>query len=53
MPADYDGDGLVDPAIYRPGSGQWFLLQSRSGYGTYRVVQWGSQVAGDVPITER
>ena len=25
MPADYDGDGKMDLAIYRPSTGQWFV----------------------------
>ena len=24
MPCDYDGDGAIDPAIYRPSTGLWF-----------------------------
>lgn len=30
--ADYDGDGLVDPALYQPDSGEWRVLLSSQGY---------------------
>jgi hypothetical protein len=53
MPADHDGDGRTDPAIYRPGTGQWFILRSEATYSTYLVVQWGNQGLGDVPIREK
>jgi len=52
-PADFDGDGRTDPAIYRPGTGHWFILRSEANYSTFSVVQWGNQAMGDAPITER
>jgi hypothetical protein len=33
MPADYDGDGRTDIAIYRPSTAQWFILRSGTGVG--------------------
>ena len=44
VPADYDGDGLTDLAVWRPRSGEWSVrLQS----GVQRV-QWG--LDGDEPV---
>jgi subtilisin family serine protease len=34
VPADFDGDGKVDPAVYRPSTGQWFVLGSATGLQT-------------------
>ena len=31
IPADYDGDGKADLAIYRPTTGQWVILKSTGG----------------------
>ena len=41
VPGDYDGNGTVDIAVYRPSTGQWFI----QGQAT---VQWG--LPGDVPV---
>ena len=47
VPADYDGDGRTDAAVWRPSTGEWFVLLSASG-GVAQVTQWG--VSTDVPL---
>ncbi|HEX2640837.1 MAG TPA: VCBS repeat-containing protein, partial [Pyrinomonadaceae bacterium] len=32
VPADYDGDGLADIAVWRPDTGEWFVLKSSTRY---------------------
>jgi len=46
--ADFDGDGKSDIAVYRPTTGQWFTLNSSSGYSSYQIVGWG--MANDRPV---
>lgn len=43
---DYDGDGRVDIAVWKPATGQWYILKSSDG--STRVDQWGT--SGDVPV---
>ncbi|MCX6993135.1 MAG: serine hydrolase [Kiritimatiellaeota bacterium] len=38
VPADYDGDGLADPAVYHQDTGLWEFFPSRQGY---QSVVWG------------
>ncbi len=46
VPADYDGDGRVDLAVFRPASGQWSIQQSTGGL---RLLQLGT-TNRDLPI---
>ena len=43
-PADFDGDGRTDKAVFR--NGVWYILQSASA--SVRTFQWGT--AGDLPV---
>ncbi len=49
--SDYDGDGFVDPAVFRPGAGGnsfWFIKNSSANYTTSFSVHWGT--SGDLPV---
>jgi len=41
-PADYDGDDMADPAIWRANSGVWIVPLSSGGYSTYLFRAWGA-----------
>jgi hypothetical protein len=40
VPGEYDGDGVVDLAVYDPASGLWYIRQSASN-AALRLVRWG------------
>ncbi|MCB0345863.1 MAG: VCBS repeat-containing protein [Bdellovibrionales bacterium] len=52
VPGDYDGDGQIDLAVWRPSSGHWLIRPSSVSQGSLenwiRVYQWG--LSGDAPV---
>jgi FG-GAP-like repeat len=46
--SDFDGDGKTDIAVYRPGTGSWYVLLSSTNSATYVSYQWG--VSTDIPV---
>lgn len=44
--SDFDGDGTGDLSVFRPSTGQWFVLSS--GSNTFQIVGFGQD--GDIPV---
>jgi len=42
VPADYDGDGKADPAIWRASTGVWIIAKSSASYSGYIFRSWGA-----------
>ncbi len=50
VPADYDGDGRMDLGVWRPDTGEWWVLTASNDYDQNSpiVFRWGK--LGDVPV---
>jgi len=50
VPADYDADGRIDLAVWRPDTGEWWVLRSSNDYDQDKAIvyRWGK--LGDVPV---
>jgi Interleukin-like EMT inducer/Glycosyl hydrolases family 2, TIM barrel domain/Viral BACON domain len=48
---DYDGDGKMDPGIWRATQGVWIIPLSSSNYASYRFAQWGQPGDTAIPNT--
>jgi hypothetical protein len=46
VPGDYDDDGRIDVALFRPSNGTWYVINSSSG--ALSQLPWG--VPGDIPM---
>jgi hypothetical protein len=50
VPADFDGDSRTDLGVWRPDTGEWWILRASTDFDQRRplVVRWGK--LGDVPV---
>ena len=51
VPGDYDGDGRMDLAVFRPTTGVWYVLTSTSNFTGAFSSTWGT--ATDLLVLKR
>jgi hypothetical protein len=50
VPADFDGDGRADLAVYRRATGEWFIFGSATGFETRFFGAAAASGLGDQPF---
>jgi hypothetical protein len=48
VPADYDGDGRAELALFRGWAGEWWIAKSSTNFTTAVLYRWGMN--GDIPV---
>ena len=49
VPGEFDGDGNADLTVYRPSTGEWFVLHSSTGFASASVYTLGGNLDTPVP----
>jgi hypothetical protein len=50
VPADFDGDGRCDIAVWRPDTGEWFVLRSSDEFDPDTAAVFSLGMLGDIPV---